>query len=176
MIKKTVTYTDFNGERVTEDLYFHLSSAELIEMEADEKGSMAARLKGIVGSKNNSEILKAFQDIVLRAYGHRSEDGKRFIKSDEIREELRHSPAFDEVLLEIMLDPDKASEFINAVIPQNLSERIGQVSARSSELGERAAEALTQGSEVAQPTPEQVAEYIRAQERVQRQSGNAFGG
>ena len=116
MIKETVTYTDFNGEEVTDDLYFNLNKMELLEMSAlfnDGKVLEEAVKKG-----DKVAIIKYFKTIILNAYGKKSEDGKKFLKSDEIRKEFENSEAFSEFMFSILSDEgDKAEKLLTGLIP-----------------------------------------------------------
>lgn len=120
MLKKTMTYTDFNGEEIKEDFYFHLSKAEIMEMQLEEKGGLAERIQKIVDAKNVPEIIKVFKDLILKAYGVKSEDGKRFVKSKQLSEEFSQTQAYSDLFMELATDPDAASAFINGIIPVDL--------------------------------------------------------
>lgn len=117
MLKKTITYTDYNGVTRTEDFYFNLTKTEAIEMELSEKGGITAKLTGIVNSDNNKEIVNTFKEIILKAYGEKSEDGKRFIKTSELREAFSQTEAFVELFMEIAENTDAAVTFINGILP-----------------------------------------------------------
>lgn len=121
MLKKTVTYEDFNGDTVTEDHFFHLSKADLIELELSAKGGMEAYLTKIVESGDNREIFAEFKKLMLMAYGTRSEDGKRFIKNTTLRDEFVSSEAFSELLMSLLQDENAAADFINGIVPQGLN-------------------------------------------------------
>ena len=120
MLKKTITYTDFNGDQQTEDFYFNLSKSEIAEMELSTEGGLHAHLERIVASQNGGEIIKQFKEIIAAACGRRSEDGKRFVKSQEIRDDFFSSPAYDVLFIELLTDADKGAEFINGLLPQDL--------------------------------------------------------
>lgn len=124
MLKKTITYTDYNGTERTEDFYFNLSKAELVMMEASVAGGLKQRLEKIVQNQDNVEIMKVFQDLIRKAYGEKSADGKRFIKSEEISEAFEQTEAYSELVMEIMADPEKAAAFINGIIPTGLVEKL----------------------------------------------------
>jgi len=117
MIKKTITYEDFNGEKQTEDLYFNLTKAEAIELEVSFEGGLSAHL----GKYKNdpAKIVEMIKTVLLKAYGVKSQDGKKFIKSKEVMESFVSSEAYSEIFM-MMLDPDKASELINGIIPRNI--------------------------------------------------------
>lgn len=120
MIKKTVRYEDFNGEMTSEDLYFHLNKKELMDLEMSGDESFSAKLLQISESKDIREILSAFQTILLSAYGIRSEDGKKFRKSKDIRDEFENSEAFSELLFGMLSEPDDAAKFMGALMPKDL--------------------------------------------------------
>lgn len=122
MLKKTMTYTDFNGEEIKEDFYFHLSKAEIVEMQLEEKGGLAERVKKIVDTKNVPEIVKVFKDLILKAYGVKSDDGKRFIKSKQLSEEFSQTQAYSDLFMELATDADAAAAFINGIIPAELQQ------------------------------------------------------
>ena len=122
MIKKTVKYTDYNDVERTESFYFNLSKAELTEMEHEHKGGLAEMIKRIVDEEDNVKIMKLFKDIVLRSYGKKSEDGKRFIKDDALRAEFAQTEAYSEIFMELAQDAGAATDFINGVVPKNLRE------------------------------------------------------
>lgn len=123
MLKKTITYTNFNGEEIKEDFYFHLSKAEIMEMQLEEKGGFAERIQKIVDAKNVPEIIKVFKELILKAYGVKSEDGKRFIKSKELSEEFSQTQAYSDLFMELATDAEAASAFINGIIPAELQQQ-----------------------------------------------------
>lgn len=120
MLKKTVTYTDYNGVERTEDFYFNLSKAEVAEMELSVDGGLSQMLENIVKSKDNKQIISMFKDIVLKSYGEKSMDGKRFVKSDELREAFSQTEAYSEIFIELALNEQTAAEFVNGILPANL--------------------------------------------------------
>lgn len=120
MLKKTIKYTDFNGVERTEDFYFNLTKAELTEMQLEKDGGLDTKIRKIVESKNIPEIIKMFKEIVLKAYGIKSDDGKRFMKSDKIREEFASTNAYSELFMELASNAEKASAFVNGILPTGL--------------------------------------------------------
>ncbi len=120
MIKKTVEYEDFNGNECKEDLYFNLTETELIEMEVNEDSSLSDQLKVIVADKDASKIIGFVKELILNSYGVKSEDGKRFVKSDEIRADFKDSLAFNAVFMELAVDADKAAAFVNGLLPKKI--------------------------------------------------------
>lgn len=120
MLKKTITYTDYNGTERTEDFYFNLSKAEVMEMELSTTGGLAEMIKKIVAAQDAPAIIKIFKDLVLKAYGEKSADGKRFIKSDEIRESFSQTEAYSQLFMELATDADAAAKFVNGVLPSDM--------------------------------------------------------
>lgn len=120
MVCKTITYRDYNDVERTEDHYFNLSKAELVMMEHSVVGGMKQRLEKIVQSQDNVTIMEVFKDLVHRSYGVISDDGKRFIKSDELSTEFEQTEAYSELIMELLGDSTKAAEFINGILPKGL--------------------------------------------------------
>lgn len=120
MIKKTVEYVDFNGEQQKEDFYFNLSKAEIAEMELSQNGGLSTHIKKITEAKNSKELITIFKEILIRSIGRRSEDGKRFIKNDTIREEFISSEAYSTIFMELAFDEQAAVEFMHGVVPAGL--------------------------------------------------------
>lgn len=126
MIKKTVQYEDYFGNQRSEDLYFHLSEAELLELEVSEKGGFSNLLIGITETKDPGKIIAMFKKIILLSYGVRSEDGRRFIKNDEVRNEFVDTAAFKKLYMELATDAEAASDFVNNLIPAELMSKGAQ--------------------------------------------------
>ena len=120
MFKKTITYTDYNGNERTEDFYFNLSKAELMEMEMSMPGGMKAMLERIISAQDTGKIIETFKKILLKAYGEKSEDGKRFIKSPELSKAFSETEAYSIMFTELAQDATKASEFVNGIVPSSL--------------------------------------------------------
>ena len=122
MLKREITYEDYNGEKVTEVFYFNLTQSELVELEVSYEGGLEASIKRIIEAKNVQALVQEFKKIILSAYGVRSEDGKRFIKNDQVREEFTQSAAYDALFMELATDDDAASKFITGILPASLVE------------------------------------------------------
>lgn len=120
MLKKTVTYVDYNGMERTEDFYFNLSKAEVAEMELSVEGGFSKMLEEIVASKDNVRIVNMFKQMVLKAYGEKSQDGRRFVKSEEISQAFAQTEAYSEIFMELALNTDAAAAFVNGIMPANL--------------------------------------------------------
>ena len=118
MLKKTVTYTDYNGSERTEDFDFNLTKAEIMEMELTTVGGLSAMIEKIVAAKDGPTIIKTFKDLVLKAYGEKSADGRRFIKSPEIAEAFSQTEAYSQIFMELATDDEAAAKFVNGIIPE----------------------------------------------------------
>lgn len=119
MLKKTITYTDYNGLERTEDFYFNLTKAEVMEMEMSTAGGLAEMITRVVNAKDGTAIIKIFKDLIIKAYGVKSPDGRRFIKSKEVVDEFVQTEAYSILYTELALDADAASSFVNGVLPTN---------------------------------------------------------
>ena len=117
MLKKTITYTDYNDVERTEDFWFNLSKAEIMEMEMSTTGGLAETIQKVVQKQDAPAIIKLFKDLVLKAYGEKSPDGKRFIKSDELALAFSQTEAYSNLFMELATDADAAAKFINGIIP-----------------------------------------------------------
>ncbi len=118
MLKKTITYTDYDGNERTEDLYFNLSKAELMELEMSVDGGWAERMQKIVDAKDLPTLSRIFKDIILKSYGEKSADGRRFIKSERLSEAFAQTEAYSELFMELISKEGAAAEFMTKVIPQ----------------------------------------------------------
>lgn len=130
MLKKTISFEDFDGNPVTEDWYFNLTKAELAEMVlTHEGGDLRTYLQEIVKAENAVEVLSTFRKIISMAVGQRSEDGRRFIKKPEITADFMESNAYSELFMELMQDNGASlAEFLKAIIPSDLAETVDEVS------------------------------------------------
>lgn len=124
MLKKTITYTDYNGVERTEDFYFYLSKADLMEMEMGTTGGFAEMIQKVVNAQDAPAIIKIFKDLILKAYGEKSADGKRFIKNNELREAFSQTEAYSQLFMELATDSDAAAKFVNGIMPADVSEKI----------------------------------------------------
>ena len=124
MIKKTIKYEDYNGNEREEEFYFNLSNAELTKMELGVEGGLSERLKKVLATKDTPQILKVFEEIINKAYGVKSDDGKRFIKSKELVEEFTQTEAYSQLFVELATNENAAQEFILGILPKKLSDEV----------------------------------------------------
>ena len=119
MLKKTITYKDYNGTERTENFFFNLSEAEVMEMEMGTTGGMAEMIQRIVDAQDMPSLMKVFKDIVMKAYGEKSADGKYFVKKGgALAEAFIESEAYSVLFMELVTVEGAAAEFINGIIPQ----------------------------------------------------------
>ena len=117
MLKKTMTYTDYDGNQRTEDFYFNLSKAEVADMEMSTAGGLDKMINRIIAEQDGKRIIELFKDLVLRAYGKKSDDGKRFIKTKELSEEFSQTEAYSDLFMELATDAEAAAAFVNGIVP-----------------------------------------------------------
>lgn len=121
MLKKTMSYTDYNGVERTEDFYFNLTKAEVMEMEMSISGGLTEMIERITAAQDSAEIIKTFKDLVLKAYGEKSPDGKYFLKEDKdgrpLSDGFKQTEAYSNLFMELATDADAAAKFFNAIIP-----------------------------------------------------------
>lgn len=120
MFAKTVTYTDYNNVQRTETFYFNLTKAEVLEMELGTTGGLSAMIQGVIDAKDTPQLIKIFKDLVLKAYGEKSADGRRFIKTPQIVEEFSQTEAYSEIFMELATDAKAASAFVEGITPKGL--------------------------------------------------------
>ena len=126
MLKKTITYTDYDGVERTEDFWFNLSKSELTKLDAELPGGVLGVLRKIIDKKDRKALVDFIETLILRSYGEKTLDGKRFAKTPDMAEEFMQTPAYDELFMSILSDTDSQTSFINGVIPQSMAKDIEQ--------------------------------------------------
>lgn len=124
MLKKTIKYTDYNGVERTEDFYFNLNKAEIMEMQLTTVGGLDTYLKKIISTQDVPTLMRIFKDLVLKSYGVKSDDGRRFIKNDQLREEFEQTEAYSILYMELSTDADAAAAFVNGIIPADVAKQL----------------------------------------------------
>lgn len=122
MLKKTIKYTDFNGVEREEEFYFNLTKAEVMEMEMSTTGGLAEMIQRIVKLQDAPAIIKIFKDLVLKAYGVKSDDGRRFIKSEELSTAFSQTEAYSILFMELATNADEAAKFVNGIVPVDMAD------------------------------------------------------
>ena len=134
MLKKTITYTDYNGSERTEDFYFNLTKAEIMEMEMSTTGGLADMIKRIVAAQDMPSIIKIFKDLILKAYGEKSADGKRFQKVGpdgyKLCNDFEQTEAFSNLFMELATNADAAAAFVNGIVPADMAKKVAAEAAK----------------------------------------------
>lgn len=123
MKKETIVYTDYNGVERKEDFFFNFTKAELLEMELGTTGGLSEMIQKIIDTHDTPAIIKIFKEIVLKAYGQKSADGKRFIKTPELTTEFMQTEAYSTLFMDLATNTDKAADFINKIVPQDMAQK-----------------------------------------------------
>lgn len=131
MLKKIITYTDYNGVERTEPFYFNLSKAELMEMELGVTGGMTEMLDKIIAAKDAPSLMKTFKEMIMKAYGVKSDDGKRLIKSEELSIAFTQTEAYSVLFMELITDDKAAADFVNGIIPNEIQTEIAAQTAQN---------------------------------------------
>ena len=126
MFTKTVTYEDYKGNTRTEDFYFNLNKAELVELELSTKGGLTVMMDRIIATQDNPTLFKIFKDLVAKSYGVLSDDGRKFIKNQEVLDDFMQTEAYSIIFSELATNAEAAAEFFNNVIPQNLAKELAE--------------------------------------------------
>ena len=124
MLKKIITYTDYNGVERTEPFYFNLSKAELMEMELGVTGGMTEMLDKIIAAKDAPSLMKTFKEMIMKSYGIKSDDGKRLIKSEELSIAFTQTEAYSVLFMELITDDKAAADFVNGIIPNEIQAEV----------------------------------------------------
>ncbi len=123
MLTKSITYTDYNGNERTEEFYFHLSEAELVEMQFSEVGGLEKYIEKISKTNDQKKLIEMFKDIILKSYGEVSLDGKRFEKSAEMANAFSQTEAYSKLFMELAFDDEAAAAFITGIVPASVREK-----------------------------------------------------
>ena len=128
MLKKTFTYSDYNGVERTEDAYFNLTKSELVEWELGVEGGLTEVLDRIIKAKNSPELIKIFKSFILKSYGEKSSDGRRFIKSEELSVAFSQTPMYEMLFMELASSDKAAIDFIKGLVPD---EKVAEEAAKT---------------------------------------------
>jgi len=124
VLQKAITFKDLDGNDVTEIFYFNVNKAEIAEMEVSKRGGMSQWIKNVSATENAQEVMSTFKQIILMAVGRRSEDGRRFIKNQEIRDDFEQTEAYSQLFMELVTNAQAGAEFIKGIMPKDLAEAI----------------------------------------------------
>lgn len=120
MLKKTINYVDYDGNEREEDFYFNLTKAELMEMSLSTSGGLDKYIERITKAQDTAKLIELFKDIIIKSYGVKSDDGKRFIKNPELTEEFTQTEAYSDLFTTLATDENEAAAFINGIMPKEL--------------------------------------------------------
>ena len=134
MVVKKIKYTDFNGVEREEEFMFNLTEAEITEMELTTDGGLSESIKKIISAQNTPQIIETFKMLILKSYGEKSADGRRFIKSEELTEAFTQTNAYSQFFMELATDDKAAIAFINGIIPDSMRERVAEDGSNASDL------------------------------------------
>lgn len=123
MLKKTITYVDYDGKSRTEDFYFNLTKAELTEMEMSHEGGLGKAIERIVQAQKIPQIIEIFKSLINKSYGVKSDDGRRFIKNEDILKEFTETEAYSDLFMELATNSEAASAFVNGIVPATESNK-----------------------------------------------------
>ena len=129
MLKKSITYTDYNGVSRTDDFYFNLSMREIMNMELGGKDAYSKTLETLTATSNVGEIISAFEDLIAKSFGTKSEDGRAFVKNPEATEAFMNSEAYTELLFEFATDANAAADFVRGILPKGFEKRVSALEA-----------------------------------------------
>lgn len=146
MLKKTIKYTDFDGNERVEDFYFNLKQAELMEMELSTQGGMEKLIQKIIAEQDSKKIVALFKELILKSYGEKSLDGKRFIKSDELSKEFEQTEAYSELFMELATNAEAAANFVNGIMPDSVKQNLGDTPKSVEEAKQRIEELKQQNN------------------------------
>lgn len=121
MLKKTIKYTDYDGNEREEDFYFNLNKAEITEMELSKQGGLSEYIKRIVAAQDAPSLIELFKELICKSYGEKSLDGKRFVKNKELTEAFTQTEAYSELFVELASNAEEATKFVNGIMPKNMN-------------------------------------------------------
>lgn len=124
MLKKTIKYTDYDGNEREEEFRFNLSEAELAEMELSVSGGLTQLVQNVIATKDVPKIMEMFKGLILKSYGEKSADGRRFIKSEELSTAFSQTEAYTVLFMELGTNAEKAAEFVNGIVPPSYSKKV----------------------------------------------------
>lgn len=126
MLKERITYPDFNDVERTEDFYFNFTEAEVAEMQLSVDGGLKQKIEKIINAQSEPELIKIFKELILKAYGEKSPDGRQFIKSEELSKKFEQTNAYSQLFMKLAFDDEAAARWINGVIPKSLADEIAK--------------------------------------------------
>lgn len=136
MIIKNIECEDFRGNKYTEEAAFHLTEPELADMTYSKEGGLDKYVEKIAKEEDQQKIIELLKELILKSYGKISEDGKRFVKTEEAAKEFAQTNAYNTLFMEFATDAEKASEFVNGIVPKSMLNSVSneEIEARKKEF------------------------------------------
>lgn len=131
MLKKEISYVDYNGDSQTDVCYFHLNKAELGKLQMKMDGKFLDHIQLLLEKKKVGSLYDFFYNLILDSYGEKDVSGRKFIKSKEIRDGFEQSIAFSEILMDIVSSPDKMAAFTKGILPPDMVTDAGGVDVKA---------------------------------------------
>jgi hypothetical protein len=167
LLKKDITYTDFNGEVTTETFYFHISQAELLRMEVSTAGGLQKALATMVAAEDGASIMTFIESFIKNSVGRKSPDGKRFDKNPEILNDFLSSNAYDTLFMELVTNPEQAADFLNGIVPAEMAANIERLS-KLDQVKAAVADRTHPSDTAAKPAPEAMEGKMEKQEEKRK--------
>lgn len=123
MLTREANYTDYNGVNRKEILYFNLEPSELMEMELGTTGGLTQMINRVIAAQDNATLVRIFKELILKAYGEKSDDGRRLVKSEAISTAFSQTRAYSDLFMELVTDAEKAAAFVNGIVPEEIAEK-----------------------------------------------------
>lgn len=136
MYTTTINYEDYDGNPRTKEAHFHLSKAELLELQVSWDGGLEKVLQKIIEEKDQKRMIEMFKMIILKSYGVKSLDGNRFEKSQAITDEFTQTEAYSELFMKLATDDKAAAEFINGIMPKSLMEEAKKIESEQNNIAQ----------------------------------------
>ena len=130
MYKRTIKYTDFNGVERTQDFYFYLSKTNLTKLNSRVEGGIQNKFEKMINKIDVKELVATVEELILSAYGEKSDDGTRFIQNEKLSTEFSQTPAYDDLFMSLINDPDALADFIKKILPQDLQVKLEEEMAK----------------------------------------------
>lgn len=129
MVRREIKFTDFNGKSQTEVGYFNINKAELGKLQMRHNGTYLDYLKLLSERKKVEEMYNFVYELILDSYGEKDPEGRKFIKTPEMRTDFEQSLAFSEMIVDLVSNPDDLANFVKGIMPPDLVTGGGEIDA-----------------------------------------------
>lgn len=128
MTSRTFEYDDFDGNHRVETCYFNLTKAETIEwLTMNGDYTLDKLILKLNEKSNGKEVMAIFKDLICRSYGEKSLDGRRFVKTDDVKANFMETEAFSILFTELVTDGEKAAQFVKDILPHDFMNEIQKI-------------------------------------------------